>query len=259
MKFLSMLLVVLLAACAGNPPLVVPPLRTTTENAHRAAISAARALRWENAVAAWKEALTGYQAMDDWTGQGQARLGLAQAYARDAKSAQAGEILVGMTEQVLYPASLRAQAAYQQALLVDAVQAQVWLDKSRQLCGSDCSLGPQLDNLAARLALKRGDHEAAALLASRALTNSNQLPAERSHARRILAEIALAQNNAVQAKMHLDDALKIDRQLAESGWLLDDYRLLARVATALGDAALARDVQARLVSLCQAAGLAVCP
>lgn len=259
MKFLPMLLVAVLAACAGDPPPLVPPLRVSTENSHRAAISAARALRWENAIAAWKDALAGYQAMDDWTGQGRARLGLAQAYVRDAKLTQAGEVLAGMAEQILYPSSLRAQAAYQQALLADAARAEVLLERSRQLCTADCKLAPQLDNLAARLALRRGDHVAAMQLASRALTNSGLVPAEQSHARRMLAEIALSQNGAQQAKAHLDEALKIDRQLAEPAWLLDDYRLLARVAAALGDAALAREAQVRLTSLCQATGSVVCP
>lgn len=259
MKILPITLAVLLVACAGDPPPVVPPLRTSAENAHRAAISAARALRWENAIAAWQEALVGYQAVDDWTGQGRARLGLAQAYVRDAKPVQANQVLVGMTEQTLYPASLRAQAAYQQALLVDAAGALVWLDKSRQLCVADCAIGPQLDNLAARLALGRGDHATAAQAANRALANASQLPAERSHARRLLAELALAQNAAPQAKIHLDEALKIDRQLAEPDWLLDDYRLLARIAAALDDAALVREAKTRLASLCQAAGLTACP
>lgn len=259
-KILICLFTLLLAACAGNPPERIPALRLSAEAANRAAVSAAQALRWENAVASWREALAAYQAMDDWQGQGRARLGLGQAYARLERDDQARSYLEGMPELTLFSDVQRASAAYQLALLEvsEPNRAQALLDAARQNCGKNCALSVQFDNLGARLAVARDDWESVRTLAQRALDAAGSLPAERAHAHRLLGEAALAANSPLVAKGHLEAALLDDRHLAEPEWLLEDYRLLEKTATLSVDDRLVQEARIRQKSICAAARLSSC-
>ncbi len=259
-KRLIFLMVLILTACAGDPPARMPALRSAAESANRMAVQAVYAARWEEAVASWHEALAGYQSMDDWQGQGRARLGLGQAYARLGRGALARKYLEVMPEQRLFAGVQRACAAYQLALLEvpDDGRARVLLDQAWRLCGKHCPLAAQLDNLAARLAAGQGAWVEVGRLARRALDAAGALPAERAHAHRLLAEAALARSAQHEARMQLEAALVEDRQLAEPEWLLEDYRLLERIAVLLHDEALAQEARVRQKSLCLAARLPVC-
>ncbi|MBS1157168.1 MAG: hypothetical protein H6R07_3092 [Proteobacteria bacterium] len=259
-KLLMGLFILILTACAGSPPARVPALRLSTEEANRAAVSAAQALRWENAVTSWREALAGYQAMDDWQGQGRARLGLGQAYARLGRDDLARGYLEAMLESAIFPEEQRASAAYQLALLdvLHHDRALELLDAARRFCGANCSLVVQFDNLAARLAAGRGDWESVRRLAQRALDAAGSMPAERSHAHRLLGEAALAGNSPLVAREHLRAALLDDRQLAEPEWLLEDYRLLEKTAALLADDPLVQEAQMRQKSICAAARIPGC-
>lgn len=261
MRTLSLLLLLVLAGCAGDPPPSVPPMRKAAESANRSAVIAAQAQHWGVALESWREALTAYQAIDDWVGQGRARLGMAQAYARTDRNDLAEKTLLVMPDQDLFVATQRAQAAYQLALLVagkNEALAQARLESARQLCTSDCMLQPQLDNLAARLALQKSDYSAVVVHAGLALAGAKNLPAERAYSHRLLAEAALGRDMPQQAKVELEAALVDDRLLAEPMWLQEDYRLLVRVAQRLGDPLLQRDAELRLESVCTAAGLPDC-
>ncbi|MDR3412112.1 MAG: tetratricopeptide repeat protein [Formivibrio sp.] len=261
LKTLFFTLALMLTACAGNPSAPVPALRTATENANRTAVVAVRELRWENAVDSWRESLAGYQAIDDWPGQGRARLGLGQAYARLGKIDLARKYLEEMPAQSLFPDIQRASAAYQLALLdvLHAERAQALLDTAWQVCGKRCPLAAQLDNLAARLAAARKDWVKVGQLAQKALEEAESLPAERAHSHRLLAEVALDAHDPHLAKIHVETALIDDRKLAEPEWLLEDYQLMAHVAVVLNDESLAQDVAVRQKSLCSAALLLACP
>lgn len=250
-----------LAGCAGNPEPRQPPLRVTAENASRQAVSAALGGRWESAVESWHEAVLAYQSIDDWEGQGRARLGLSQAWARLGNVDQAQGSIAGMDGHVLFSSLLRARAAYQQALLALPDNPAVSTQKvklSRELCGPSCGFAVALDNLDARLALLRADLGEARRFAGRALEFAGGLSAERSHAHRLLAELDLRDGELKQARMHLEAALVDDRHLAEPQWLLDDYRLLKKIARESGDDVLLREATLRLDSLCKATRLPDC-
>lgn len=259
-KLLIGLFILMLTACAGSPPARVAALRLSTEGANRTAVSAAQALRWENAVASWREALAGYQAMDDWQGQGRARLGLGQAYARLGRDDLARSNLEAVLESAIFSGAQRASAAYQLALLDVSHhdRARELLDAARQYCGKDCPLAVQFDNLDARLAAGRGDWESVKRLAQRALNAAGSMPAERSHAHRLLGEAALAGNSPLVAREHLKAALLDDRQLAEPEWLFEDYRLLEKTAALLADDLLMQEAQMRQKSICAAARIPGC-
>lgn len=251
----------LLTACAGTPAPKPPTLRQAAEQAHRTALAAATAGRWQSAEQSWREALTAYQAIDEWAGQGWARLGLAQAHARLDRDDLALGALDGMAEQALFALPLRARAAYQQALLLVASErtlAQNRLAKARELCTKPCVLSVQFDNLEARLALQSGERIKAQRLARQALTGAGGLPAERAHAHRLLAELALLDGGFAASLGHIEAALADDRKLAEPQWLLDDYRLLEKLAARMGDEKLFEEARLRQSSLCSGARLPDC-
>ncbi len=251
----------LLTACAGTPSPRSPPLRQAAEQAHRAALSAAAAGRWQSAEQGWREALMAYQAMDDWAGQGWARLGLAQAHARLGRDDLALGVIDGMAAQALFPQPLRARAAYQQALLLASggrILARSRLAQARDLCARPCALSVQFDNLGARLALLDGERGLAQKLARQALHGADELPAERAHACRLLAELALLERAFAEALVYLEAALVDDRKLAEPQWLLDDYRLLEKLAAAMGDEKRLEEARLRQSSLCAGASLPGC-
>ena len=251
-----------LVACAGDPPARLPPLRAVSENAHRSALAATQAQRWDDAAHSWREALAGYRAIDDWNGQGLARLGLAHVHARQGRGDLAGAILKGMPEQTLFPAPVRAQASFRLAQLQLPDKPELsgqLLERAIALCGNGCDLQAQFDNFAARLAVARKDWSAVIRHADAALSVVQDNPAERAHARRLLAEAALVQGRAADARQLIGLVLKDDRQLADPHWLVLDYALLARVADALNDDSLLLEAETRQGILCEAARLTDCP
>ena len=261
-QIFSVLALLALGACAGNPPVRQLPLRTASENAHRSALAATQAQRWDDAARSWREALIGYQAIDDWNGQGLARLGLAHVLDWQGRKDLAGATLTDMPEQSLFPASLRAQASFRlaQLRLPDKPElSRQLLDRAIVLCGNRCSLQAQFDNFAARLAAARGDWSIVIRHADAALSSAQDNPAERAHARRLLAEAALAQGRAVDARQLIGLVLNDDRQLADPHWLALDYALQAKVAEALNDDSLLLEAETRHGILCEAARLTDCP
>ncbi len=250
-EFLVVLLV--LTGCV-EAPRVIPPLRKDAESASRDAVAAAQSGRWEHSIDAWRKALMRYQSIDDWAGQGRARLGLAQAYARTGHSDQARLSVEAMVSQLIFPETLRARAAYQLALLSleDVPAGRHWLAIARSLCGQPCGWLAQFDNLDARFALMRDEYLEAKQFALKALRQAGELPAERAYAHRMLAELALLDRDGELARLHLESALLEDRKLAEPKWLLDDYLLQERLAKEFGDEKMRQESITRRISICYA-------
>ncbi|WP_288841503.1 hypothetical protein [uncultured Deefgea sp.] len=243
-----------LAACA-TVPVVTSPARIAAERSHRMALQSIQDGRIESAGDEWRKALRGYQSIDDWRGQGMARLGLAQVNQRVGRGAQAEQVLMPMLQENGFLPDQQAQAALQLAQLVwrqDLPRTEQLLAQARFNCTAPCFLAVQMDNLAAQLALARGDTSAAAQFAAQALDLAKESPTERAFSRRLLAEVALLQGRWRDAEHQLLQAIDLDRQSAEPIWLLDDYRLLLRIAKENGDIALQKQAQAHLDSLCAA-------
>ncbi len=250
-----------LVACASEPKVEKPVRLQTAESAMRAGNKAFAGERYRDAAMSWQDAFDAYRSIDDWAGQGEARLGLAQAFDRQGEAAAARNVLLGLPEQILFPQPLRARAAYQLALLAardDATGAAERLQQARTLCAAPCALAPQLDNLAARLALPTAPAQAEAL-ARGVLDGMPGAPAvERAHAARLIAEARLLANDAPTARDVLLQAIALDKEQGNSTFLGDDFALLIKVARALDDAALRAEAEARFASLCAAVRVAAC-
>lgn len=261
MRRVLIFVALIVGGCASEPIAPASALRALAENANHAALSATRVLNWKRSAAAWREALVAYQAIDDWEGQGRARLGLASSYARLGQTREAENILLPMPKQAMFPQMQRVQASYQLALLAvgtNNMLAARQLEDARSLCGERCPYLPALDNLQARLRAALLDWQSVEQLTTRVLAGKDVSPAERSHAFRLLAEARFSGGDIDGARAHLEQALALDRELAEPAWLLDDYRLLEHIALARGDVKMQTEVATRLASLCRGAKLVGC-
>ncbi|GGP24506.1 hypothetical protein [Silvimonas amylolytica] len=258
----STVLVFLLTAC-GSAAAPQTPASVLATQAHEAMVSAHRASqqqRWEDAAAQWQMALRLFQAMDDWDGQGEARLGLAYAQSKMHQSAAAAKTLAPMDSSLFRPAQ-RGQASYQLALLAmpDTHAATAALQRARSVCGVDCAITPQLDNLTARIYLQEGDASSALALANGVLAKGEGVPAvERAHALRLIAQIQLQQNRPAAGWQSLQQGIALDRVLANPVWLADDFALQLALAEALSDQVLGQDARVRLRSVCEAVSAPAC-
>ncbi|KAF0814383.1 hypothetical protein IGB42_01284 [Andreprevotia sp. IGB-42] len=251
---LSAAALALLSGCAATPAAPKPVRVQAAEAAVLAANRASQAGAYADATAFWREAGVAYASIDDWAGQGEAALGLAQSLVRSGERDEAVRILSGLRGDTLYPAMVRARAAYQQALLQVATPdvATQSLAEARALCGVACPWRSRFDNLAARLAMQAGAYPQAAALLAGVLASDDLPQGERAHALRLSAELALQGGDLARARQYIDAAIAIDRQLAEPAYLIDDYAFLRRYAGAAGDDVLAGEAGRRLQSLCAA-------
>lgn len=244
---IGMLFVLLLVACSSTQPASpVPYLRQQADAAQKDAVRAAYQKEWALAARSWRLALAAYQAIDAWPEQGGARLGLAVAQAALGQGNAAQEQLRPMLEGG-FSSDQQVRAAYQLALLEKTAAS---LTRAQQLCAGVCSVAVQIDNLAAREALRAGDKGKGVALAQRALGAAVLLPAEAAHARRLLAEAAMQAGDLVTANQHLQEAIRLDRQLAEPDWLVDDYRLLEQIGRRLPDESLIKEALRHRASIC---------
>ncbi|WP_432720681.1 hypothetical protein R0381_003020 [Jeongeupia wiesaeckerbachi] len=249
----------LLAACGGAPPQVKPVLVQRADAAALAANRAAQVGNDEEAADLWRSALALRQSVDDWSGAGEARLGLAQMLVRLHRPDEAVRSLDGMPADALFAGLQRARAAYQLAVIdVGAgrlVDARGRWQAAVDLCGAACPISVPLQNLDARLLLLEGD--AAGSLA-RANTSPDAAPVERAHAGRIRAEALGELGRSAEALAELQEVIRLDRQLAEPAYLADDYALQRRLAQAAGEGVLAIQAEERLARICAVTSAPAC-
>ena len=251
---------IVLSGCGSTPKPVQSPASIQAQIKHRNALQAIRDGRIESASLEWRAAVLAYQSIDDWQGQGMARLGLAQAQMRLQHKKEAEQTLQPMLQPNLsletFTQTQQSQAAFQMAQLVlprDLALAQTYLAQSKASCATPCFLQVQYANLSAKMALQAGDlNQAKAFAQAVLLMEPATNAAELAFAQRLLAEVAMQESRYPAAKILLMQAITLDRQSAEPLWLLDDYRLLLKIAQQSNDAALQTDAQQHLVSLCAA-------
>ncbi|GGP18743.1 tetratricopeptide repeat protein [Silvimonas iriomotensis] len=252
----------LLAACSTTPAPQTPAsvLATQARGAMVNANRASQQQRWDDAAVQWQAALSLFQAMDDWGGQGEARLGLAYAQVKMHQPANAVKTLAPMDSTLFRPVQ-RAQAGYQLALLAmpDTQMADAALAHARSVCSADCAIAPQLDNLDARIHLQQGDAAGALGLANGVLARGEGVPmVERAHALRLVAQIRLQQGQPAAGWQALQQGIVMDRTLANPLWLADDFALQLDLAGAMADQALAEDARVRLRSVCEVVAASGC-
>ncbi|QLG87893.1 hypothetical protein HQ393_06255 [Chitinibacter bivalviorum] len=249
------IVVAALVGCVSPAKQPIPPLRIDVQSTHSKALQAIHRNDLDNAQLLWRQTLQLYQALDDWNGQGMARLGLAQTERRLGDVNAAKEVLLPMQNEPLFGATAQAQALFQlaQLSLPDTHQAKDYLNQSVAICPTECSLIWAQKNLNARIAAVEQNWGLVQQLAQSVIASAPESEAaERAHAYRLSAQSLLAQNQAVAAQTQLEQGLLLDRQLARPDWLLEDYRLLLLIAQQQQNAALISSTEKRIASLCAA-------
>ena len=244
-----------LVACSSSPKEIRSPVRIQAELAHRNALQAILDGRIESAAVEWQSALLSYQSIDDWQGQGMARLGLAQIQSRLGDQRAAELVLAPMLASTAFSAVHQTQAALQMAQLLqvnDTVRAAEYLRMAKASCARPCRFEVQILNLEAKMALRASELELATSSAQQALGLSASNRVEAAFSQRILAEVALQQQQYTVALSWLEQAIVLDRQSAEPLWLLDNYRLMREIARQSGDESLLKRADVHLSSLCAA-------
>lgn len=240
-----------LLSCASGKPPAPYALRAAT-SAARSAAEASRAGAWRNAAAQWADTARRFALLDDWREAGYATLGEAQALDHLGDAAAAGKALQSMLDSPVYPAEVKAEAAYQRALLAikrsDWAMAEQGLVEATRLMAAGSPLQAAIMNAYARMAATRGDWQQARQHAVAALALPQIEAGERANALRRQAEATWRLGDAVAAVAHLQAALQLDRELARSGALREDNCLMASLMKENGAAAEAQ----RYAAVCAA-------
>ncbi|MBE9609388.1 hypothetical protein [Chitinilyticum piscinae] len=254
-SLLMVLSLAALSACASPPATSPPPLVQQQQRSLSAALAAEQAGRWQTAIEEWQYYQQASQLLDDWSAQARARLSLTTLLLRGQEYASAYQQIQGVRGDTLITEELRAQAALLEARVALAAGLPdgetAWL-QATQFCQQRCAWRAAAANVRARQLLQSGDHAGALALIAPVLADAESPAAERSHALRMRAEVLLRQTDVAGAAIAIAEAIRMDRQLGEPLWLIDDYRLQAEIAGAQGDAVLERESRRRLDSLCRA-------
>jgi len=257
--FMLIISVALLAAC-GSPP---PRLPQALEQAQTTDKNARRALRMGDLAHArtlFAQSLKQHQSVDDVDGAASALISLATV----SHQLQDDEAAIKLLDRILldqpdvYPLEWRITAAFRKAVILADMgrgdEAVSVLATADQQCERNCALRSGIDVLKARLALLKGDADAALELAQPVASTREAGKEEQANALRIVAaaEEKLTQHDA--ALLHYRAVLELDKSLGLSKRIEADLNGIARVLTHLGRAGEAASHARRAALVHEAAG-----
>lgn len=248
-----------LAALAGcATPKALSPSQAQAVAQNRQGMDSFAAGDLVRAQHAFEAALRLERAVENEEGIALNLLNLAQCHQRLGKPELAAAMLDQLLDSgaVVFSPPRRAEAALQLALLAfqrqDMAAAERWQREGLAICG-DCAMAGKLRGLGARLALQRGDAQAALQAAGEALARSGDDAVEKANALRLqgAAQLALGQKPAAEAV--LLQALALDKDGGLPDKVLQDLQLLGHAGA---DPAAQRRYWNRALAVAQATGKA---
>ena len=253
----------LVGGCAAAPQPALAPTQERIAEAATRGTALARA--GDNAAAAlsFQEALRIARMIEDADAIAVQAINLSIVYQRLGHDAAARSALgvVLHDERRRFPELRLVQARLRQAILelaqgdapAAARQAQV---AGQQCARIGCEHGAAILNVQAAAALEAGDAQQSLSLslAAESAARPRADHAETANALRNAGRARAALGDAGAAIGALEQALEIDRALADPRKILADLEELARVSVARGDADAARDYAQRALSIRHAAG-----
>jgi tetratricopeptide (TPR) repeat protein len=256
---------VLLAACSSAPAPPRPVVEESAMRSNQRGQDAYRRGELHEALAAHEEALRLYVSIEQPEGIAVEALNVATVQQRlgdNAATAQTLERLLGMGG-IAIASHHRAEAAYRRAYLEfessNAAGAAAWVERAQASCGqAKCDATGRLHNLSARLALARAELAAAETEARRGLefNRARDDRIEQANSLRLLADVAMARQAFAQALAYYEQALALDKAVAESRKIALDL-LGAGRAAAHGDRRLALEYADRAQRVADAIGDAI--
>lgn len=238
-KLLLALLLAALTACGSVPPRQPFAL----EQAKKAEQAAHRALHdgdLKRAQELFRQSMLIQQSLDNLAASAMAAINLSSVSHSLAEDAAALElldhVLTESTAQI--PSELRAVAAFRKGIiLADAgksAEAESALQLAILTCNRECAYISGMNNLRARLALSRGDYEAA-LSTAISVIKSGAEKEELANALRIAAAAEAAQGRTEEALAHYQAALELDKALALSTRIAEDLAGIGKAFEKLGN------------------------
>jgi tetratricopeptide (TPR) repeat protein len=263
MKLAGLLLLAALAGCAQAPKATT----ATTAARQQAALEAnrkgetyVRHGELENAARSYAEALRLSQSLEDAEGIAANAINLSIVRQRQGRFADARASLTVVLEQhnLRFSAARLSEVALRHALLdLDEqrfASAQEWLNRSSRHCANRCALSGAIQNVRAQLALQAGRVEEAAASARAAHDAARAAGdrAELANALRLLGFVALRKADPAGARLQLEQALAIDREIGAPRKIALDLLALGRAAALGGEGEAARGYYTRALAVSEA-------
>jgi tetratricopeptide (TPR) repeat protein len=259
MKYLALIAAGLVFGCSQTPKNSAARHEAAIE-ANRKGETYVRHGELDNAARSYREALRLSQSLEDPEGIAANAINLSIVRQRQGRFNDARASLAAVLEQpnVRFSPVRLAEVSLRHALLdLDEsrfTSAAQWVTQSQNHCAGRCPLLPAIDNVRAQLALQAGRVEVAAA-AARSAHDASRAAGERielANALRLLGMTSLHGGDAPAARVHLEQALAIDREVGAPRKIALDLLALGRAAALSGERAAARAYYARALAVSEA-------
>ena len=233
----SMLLLSMIA-CGSSPvrlPTAIEQANKTDQAAHRA-IHDGDLLR---AREMFKQSMLMQRSLENIPAAAMAAINLSSVDHKLGETPAALSLLDSILadDTALVPTELKAVAAYRKGIMLADTgrenEAELALQLAKKSCVNPCAMAAGINNLQARLMMKKGDFSAA-LTVAKCVLNGTAEKIEQANARRIAgaAESALGQHQTAFADY--TSALELDKELALSMRIAEDLTGISKALLNLG-------------------------
>jgi tetratricopeptide (TPR) repeat protein len=265
LRILPFLALLALAGCGGKP--VVAPTQTASQSqskladAENRAAALMRAADLEGAARQYGEAARIAASVENADAVAANAINQSIVYQWMGRDADARDALSRVLDDPrrAFPERRRLQAELRRAIVELALQnpvaAATFAERAAQRCpGFGCEYGAHILNVQAQIAFEGSRAAQAEQLAARAAerARSRNDRAEEANALRMLGKARRAQNNAKEAIQPLEQALAIDRDLADPRKILADLTELSLASSAAGNRDAAKGYYERAVTVSRA-------
>ena len=267
MRLLPLLaLLALLAGCGGAKP-VAAPAQTSSQSqskladAEGRAAALMRAADLEGAARQYGEAARIAASVENTDAVAANAINQSVVYQWLGRDADARDALSRVLDDPrrTFPERRRLQAEVRRSIVELALQnpvaAATFAERAAQRCPNfSCEYGATILNVQARIALDGSRAADAEQLAARAAerARSRNDRAEQANALRMIGKARRAQDNAKEAIPPLEQALAIDRDLADPRKILADLTELSLASSAAGNRDAAKDYYERALTVSRA-------
>ena len=259
-------LLVIAAGCGGKP--IVAPTQTSSQSHSKLADAEGRAAALmrsadlEDAARQYGEAARIAATVENADAVAANSINQSIVYQWLGRDADARDALSRVLDDPRRPFSerRRLQAELRRAIIDMALQnpvsAATFAERADKRCAGSCEYAATILNVQAQLALEGSRAADAEQLASRAAdrARSRNDKAETANALRLLGKSRRLQDNAKEAIQSLEQALAIDRDLADPRKILADLTELSLASSAAGNRDKAKDYYERAVTISRALG-----
>ena len=260
MRFFALVLAGSLLGCSQAPKSTTAARQEAALEANRKGETYVRHGELDNAARSYREALRLSQSLEDPEGIAANAINLSIVRQRQGRFNDARASLAAVLEQpnVRFSQLRLAEVSLRHALLdLDEgrfTSAAKWVARSQDHCTERCALTPAIHNVRAQLALQAGRVEEAAA-AARSANDASRAAGDRielANALRLLGITSLHGGDAAGARVQLEQALAIDREIGAPRKIALDLLALGRVAALSGEREAARAYYARALAVSEA-------